>query len=74
MTVLRGFVRSYRRLVATFVAPQSCPICLEAVPVLALCDVEEEGDEAHAKLHCRHRFCAGRYLDGSMGIVKVSVA
>ncbi|OWY97814.1 hypothetical protein PHMEG_00031562, partial [Phytophthora megakarya] len=59
MTVLRGFVRGYRRLVATFVSPQSCPICLELVPVLALRDVEEEDEEAHAKLHCRHRFCAG---------------
>jgi hypothetical protein len=60
MTMLRGLVRGYRRLVATIVAPQSCPICLELVPVLALQDVESESDEAHAKLHCRHRFCAGR--------------
>lgn len=57
--MLRGFVRGYRRLVATLVALQSCPICLESVPVLGLRDVEDEDDEAHAKLHCRHRFCAG---------------
>ncbi|CEG41344.1 ibr domain containing protein [Plasmopara halstedii] len=58
MTILRGFVRGYRRLVATFVAPDMCPICLNVVPILALRDVENEADEAHAKLRCRHRFCA----------------
>ncbi|KAL4099944.1 hypothetical protein PRIC1_007741 [Phytophthora ramorum] len=57
---------SYRRLVATLVEPQTCLICLEAVPVLALRDVEDGDDEAHAKLQCRHRFCAdciGRYIE-----------
>ncbi|KAH7488145.1 uncharacterized protein KRP23_2103 [Phytophthora ramorum] len=66
MTMLRVFVRSYRRLVATLVEPQTCLICLEAVPVLALRDVEDGDDEAHAKLQCRHRFCAdciGRYIE-----------
>ncbi|KAG6977295.1 hypothetical protein JG688_00000490 [Phytophthora aleatoria] len=58
MTMLRGFVRGYRRLVATFVALDTCPICLDVVPILALRDVESEADEAHAKLRCRHRFCA----------------
>ncbi|KAF4129842.1 C3HC4 type zinc finger [Phytophthora infestans] len=56
--MLRIFVRGYRRLVATFVAPDTCPICLDVVPILALRDVESEDDEAHAKLRCRHRFCA----------------
>uniref|UniRef100_A0AAV1TI50 RBR-type E3 ubiquitin transferase n=1 Tax=Peronospora matthiolae TaxID=2874970 RepID=A0AAV1TI50_9STRA len=67
MTILRGFVRGYRRLVATLVAPQSCPICLEVVPVLELRDVEgRDNEEAHVKLQCRHRFCAAcmrRYIE-----------
>ncbi|CAH0490340.1 unnamed protein product [Peronospora farinosa] len=58
MTMLRGFVRGYRRLVATLVSPQICPICLEIVPVLRLRDVKDDVNETYAKLHCRHRFCA----------------
>ncbi|KAF4323503.1 hypothetical protein BBO99_00006020 [Phytophthora kernoviae] len=62
MTVLRGFVRGYRRLVAQFVAPEACPICLDVVPVLEIRDLPSGDDQAHAKLHCRHRFCVDQLV------------
>lgn len=61
--MLRGFVRGYRRLVAQFVAPRTCPICLEPVPVL---EIRDEGDDVHAKLRCGDKFCSEcicRYIE-----------
>lgn len=56
---MRGLVRGYRRAVAQLVAPPTCPICLDAVPVLGLKDAPRGGELAFAKLRCKHKFCAG---------------
>ncbi|TDH73655.1 hypothetical protein CCR75_002325 [Bremia lactucae] len=56
--MLRSFVQGYKRLLATFVAQHTCPICLNNVPINSSCGVASEVNEVHTKLRCCHRFCA----------------
>ncbi|TMW58070.1 hypothetical protein Poli38472_013544 [Pythium oligandrum] len=64
--LIKGVVRSYRRVAAQFLAPLSCPICLEPLPVIGLREAAEDSTETHVKLLCRHKFCTaciGAYVE-----------
>ncbi|GLE05928.1 hypothetical protein PINS_up015139 [Pythium insidiosum] len=57
LTLFKSVVRGYRRLAARVVSPQSCPICLDDLPVIGLFESTPETPETHVKLTCRHKFC-----------------